>query len=117
MGSDLQLLVSIATGVLFGIIPACGATRIDLQRVLRDSGRSATAGGAAQRFRAALIIGEVALSLMLLIGAGLMIRTFMQLRGIDLGFRTDRVLTTRVGLPPAKYGEKRDVAMFYDRVL
>ncbi|MGI8741125.1 MAG: FtsX-like permease family protein [Bryobacteraceae bacterium] len=113
------LLISIATGLFFGVVPAFSATRtrIDVQQALRDGGRSSTSGAGAHWLRAVLIVGQIALSLVLMIGAVLMIRSFMRLRGIDQGFRTDHVLTTRIGLPPAKYGDKLDVALFCDRLL
>jgi putative ABC transport system permease protein len=95
-------LVSIATGVLFGLVPALRASSPDLLTTLKESVRG-SAGAAARRFRSALVVAEVALALMLLVGAGLMIRSFARLMAVDPGFTPERVVTMRLTLPDAKY--------------
>jgi putative ABC transport system permease protein len=95
---------SLLTSVVFGILPALHLSRLDLNDTLKEGGRqqgAATGRGA----RELLIVAEVALSIVLLVGAGLMIRTLWQLQGVDPGFRADRVLTMEVSLPVARYEE------------
>jgi putative ABC transport system permease protein len=93
---------AIATGLLFGIVPAFQSSRPDLTTSLKETGRSVTPGGAAQRLRSALVVAEVALAVVLLVGAGLFIRSFIALIRIDPGFDYHNVLTFDVGkrFPP-----------------
>jgi putative ABC transport system permease protein len=95
------LAVSIATGLLFGVMPALRASSIDLLASLKDAGR--TTSGAGSRTRAALVVAEVALALVLLVGAGLTIRSFAKLTAIELGFDATRVVTMHASLPDARY--------------
>src|SRR5207248_1446562 len=97
--------ISILTGLVFGIVPALQTTTPDLQSALREGGRGASGGYRSRRFRSLLVIFEVALALVLMVGAGLMIKSFMRLRESDLGFNPDKVLTMRILLPPYKYKE------------
>jgi putative ABC transport system permease protein len=112
----------ILTGVVFGLIPALQASRADLQGVLKDSGRG-SAGAPRTRMRAALVVAEVAVALMLLAGAGLMLRSFQRLMAVEYGFDPDRLLTLQVWLPVPNdrskgrfrtHAQRRD---FYDRSL
>ena len=98
------ILASLVTGVLFGLAPAIQAGRLRIGESLKEAGRNA-AGGAAQgrRFRNALVVVEVALSLILLAAAGLMIQSFLRLVSSNPGFSTDHILTMRVLLPDQKY--------------
>jgi putative ABC transport system permease protein len=95
------LVVSIATGVVFGLAPALRASSIDLLTSLKEGGRGASGSG--RRMRSILIIGEVALALILLVVAGLTIRSFAKLVAIDVGFDPAHVVTMRVSLPNARY--------------
>lgn len=95
--------VSIITGVLFGLVPALQVSRPDLNAVLREGGSRTTAGSLRQRTRSALVVGEIALSLVLLVGAALMIRTFLALRTVQPGFQTASVLTMSSSLAGQKY--------------
>jgi putative ABC transport system permease protein len=88
--------VSLLTGVLFGLAPALSASKADLNESLKEGGRTGTAGAARNRVRSALVVAEVALSLMLLIGAGLLIRSFVSLRGTETGFDAQKVLTMQI---------------------
>jgi putative ABC transport system permease protein len=109
--------VSVITGVLFGLAPAWNVSKTDLNEGLKEGGRSGSDGPRRQRMRALLVISEVALSLVLLIGAGLMIRSFARLLAVDPGFKTDHVLTAFVSLPVAKYSEREAQVAFFDRLL
>lgn len=109
-------LIALGTGFLFGLAPALQAARTDLQQTLRESGRSATADIRHMSLRNALIIGEVALSCLLLIGAGLMLRSFVNMLRTDPGFRPQQVLTASIALPRVKYNERADIVRFYDRL-
>ena len=95
--------VSILTGVLFGLVPALQISRPDVNASLREGGARTTAGSARQRTRSALVVAEIALSLVLLVGATLMIRTFLALRNVQPGFQTASVLTMSSSLAGKKY--------------
>jgi predicted permease len=92
-------VLSLVTGIVFGLAPALHAARSDLQSTLREGGR----GSSRSRARGALVVMQVALSLILLVGAGLMIRSFARLSGTDPGFDTNGVLTARISLPSVRY--------------
>jgi putative ABC transport system permease protein len=111
-----SLLVTAATGLIFGVLPALHATRLDVNEDLKQGGRSniGSRGGFPQD---ALVVAEVAMSLVLLTGAGLMMKTLAQLRSLDLGFQPDRLLTMRTNLPYPKYKEEQKRLRFSDSVL
>ncbi|MCL4402462.1 MAG: ABC transporter permease [Acidobacteria bacterium] len=108
------LLVSAATGVLFGLAPAFRAARLDLAESLKEAGRSIASGRG--RLSAALLISEAALAVVLLTGAGLLIRSFARLLSVDPGFRPEKLLTFKVPLASGKYSDKERVA-FYEELL
>jgi putative ABC transport system permease protein len=108
--------VSIFTGLLFGLAPAWQVSKTDLNEGLKESGRGSDAPQR-HRMRAMLVISEVALSIVLLVGAGLMIRSFSRLLAVDPGFKPDHVLTAFVSLPVAKYPKPEEQVGFYDRLL
>jgi len=112
----LAMVLSALTGLLFGLAPALQATRGDLSASLRQGGRGLTGAGH-QRLRAVLVVGELAATLMLLVGAGLLGQTLYRLRYADLGLRPERLLTVRTALPQWKYGEESRRAAFYEDVL
>ena len=99
-------VVSAVTSVVFGLAPALHATSGDLVSSLREASRSVSGGRRQAFLRKALVVVEVALSLMLLAGAGLLIRTAFAVQRVDVGFRTDRVLTMRVPLPERRYPDR-----------
>jgi putative ABC transport system permease protein len=101
--------VTILAGLLFGLVPALQTSRFNLNDTLKESGRSGGPGGSRNRVGGLLIVSEVALSFVLLAGAGLLIKSFAVLREIDPGFKPDNVLAVRVNLPPGQYkqGEQR----------
>lgn len=106
------LLISLVTGLLFGLVPALHASKPDLNESLKESGRSATAGVERRRVRSALVVLEVALSLVLLIGAGLMIKSFSRLQKVDLGFNPDRLVSMNIQLSRTKYEGPKAAAFF-----
>ncbi|HEX8090251.1 MAG TPA: ABC transporter permease [Blastocatellia bacterium] len=112
------LLVSLMTGVIFGLVPALQATKPDLNETLKAEGaRGSTGGIRKQQVRSLLVISEVALTVLLLIGAGLMIKSFYSLQKVRLGFNPENVLTMQVNLPAVKYAEDTQISSFYDQVL
>ena len=108
--------LSLLTGMVFGLLPAWQASRPDLVAVLREGGRS-VGGAARRRFRDGLVVAEIALSLVLLVGAGLLLRSVSALQGADPGFRTDRLLTMEFRLPPARYPQPAQMAAFFRAIL
>ena len=110
-------LVSIVTGILFGLAPALQASRTDPRQSLHEGGRSATASGRQRRLRNALVISEVGLAFILLIGAGLMFRSLLNLLRLEPGFQQEHVLTVSLSLPRAKYKEAASVSHFYDQLV
>jgi len=114
--AGFTLLISVATGALFGLAPALQASRPIFADALKESGR-ASAGVQRNRLRSALVISEVALSLVLLIGAGLMIRSFTKLNQVNPGFNPARALTIGVTLLRNKYPDDERVASSYAQIL
>jgi len=110
-------LVSLASGVLFGLLPSLLLSRPDLSQVLRDEGRGSTGGRARSRARNALVVAQVALSMLLLIASGLLLRSFIRLQTTSSGFNPDRVVTMRIELPPARYGKPSQMIAFYREAL
>jgi predicted permease len=108
------LLVSLATGVAFGAVPALRGARVNLNASLRDGTRGAGEGVERSRLRSGLVVAEVALSLVLMVGAGLLIRSYRALEGTNLGFDERGVLTMRVSLPETKYPERARRLAFYE---
>ncbi|HEX8813413.1 MAG TPA: ABC transporter permease, partial [Terracidiphilus sp.] len=109
--------VSALAGILFGIVPAVQLARVDLNAALREEGRGSSAGRGRARMKDALVVGQVALSLMLLIGAGLLIRSFVRLMQVETGFDPENVLTMNVSLSTQRYGDAAKQTVFFDDVL
>ncbi|MDH3297940.1 MAG: ABC transporter permease [Gemmatimonadota bacterium] len=109
------LLVTLVSAILFGMAPALQSSRPDLHGQLNDRGVR-TADGRRTRLRGALVVGEVALAMMLLTGAGLMMRSLRNVDRVDLGFRADSVLSFHVTLPVARYATVEDRGEFFDRL-
>lgn len=109
--------VSLLTGVLTGVFPALQLARANLNSTLRDEGRGLSGSRSRARLRSALVVGQVALSLLLLIGAGLLVRSFERLLRTDPGFAPDHVLTMGVSLPTTKYSKPGQQIDFFREVL
>lgn len=111
------LLIALVTGIIFGLAPATQASHFNLNETLNEGGRDAGAGAHGKRLRSALVIAEVAISVVLLIGAGLLINSFMHLRNLDPGFRTDHLLAVSIDLPQVKYPDTARRVAFFDEVV
>lgn len=109
--------ISVLTGLVLGLVSAVQASRADVQAVLKEGGGKSSAGRGHFRFRRALVGLEVALALLLLIGAGLMIKSFALLRQVDPGFRPENLLTMEISLSRSRFPEDRQMAQFYDQLL
>jgi putative ABC transport system permease protein len=106
-------LVSLLAGVLFGLVPALQLSRPSLSHALHDGGRGATSGRAAMRTRQALVVAQMTLSVVLLLGAGLLLRSLIELHRVPLGFESAHVVTAQVQLAPAAYPAAADVVRAY----
>ncbi|MFN2566664.1 MAG: ADOP family duplicated permease [Gemmatimonadaceae bacterium] len=111
------LFATTLAGVLFGIAPALRVTRVDLTTSLKDGGRGSGDASSRTRLRTALVVSEVALSVLLMIGAMLLIRSYQALDGTNLGFDERGIVSMRISLPAIKYDRPERVAAFYDRLL
>ena len=110
-------LAAIAAGILFGVAPAWQISRLNRYELLKEGGRSNTGGKARHRLRAALVIGEVALALVLLVGAGLFLRSLAALEDVQPGFDPHGVITASLSLPHTRYGDPQKRVAFYRAVL
>ena len=105
--------ISLLTGVIFGLAPAFEATRLNLTESLKEGGKNIGGSIRSQRLRNSLVVLEIALALVLLISAGLLIRSFARLQGVDPGFNAQNVLTMRVSLPRSKYDNDQKRVNFF----
>ena len=110
------LLLSVASGLVFGVVPALRASRLDLLQSLTNVGR-ATVDSSRVRLRQMLIVSQIALATMLLVGAVLLLQSFVRLQWVSLGFDPDGVVTTRVSLPRNRYPDAGRAGRFYERLL
>ena len=109
--------IALASALLFGVLPAIQSSSSTLSESLKEGTRSATSSRGRQRLRAALVIGEVALSVALRIGAGLLIRSFARVQRVDPGFDTTQLITMRISLPRPAYGTSARSRAFYEQLL
>ena len=122
IGLDLQVLaftlsLAVLTGLIFGVVPALAASHTDLISTLKGGGRSSMQSPQHHRLRAALVVGEVALSLILLMGAGLLVRSFERVLETNPGFQPEHVLTASLSLPGAQYKQDQQIRSFYRELI
>jgi putative ABC transport system permease protein len=113
----VTLAVAVGAGLAFGIAPGLASGKLDLTETLKESGgRGSTSGRRHNRLRNALVIGEVALALVLLTGAGLLLKSFVRLGNVNPGFNSDHVLTAEISLPKLRYPDKQSQINFFDEL-
>jgi len=108
--------LSLLAGSIFGMIPAWQATRVNLNEGLKENGRGAGSGARHSRARRALVVSEIALSVALLVGAGLLVRSFLRLQSVNPGFESKNVLVVRLSLPRAQYPNRGAASAFYEKL-
>jgi putative ABC transport system permease protein len=108
--------ISVLSGIVFGLVPAIQSSRLNLNSSLKEGGRSGEGVGK-RRVRSALVVAEIALSLVLLIGAGLMIKSFAALQKVNVGFNPDNVVTMQLSLPGSRYRNRAQIITFYQQLL
>ena len=111
------LALAVLTGLVFGIVPAIAVVRGNTASMLKDDATRGSAGRSTGWMRAALVVGETAVALMLLVGAGLLVRSFANLRGVDPGFESSNVLTAQIVLPASRYPAPADRWAFWQRLI
>jgi putative ABC transport system permease protein len=111
------IILAILTGLVCGLAPAFAALRTSVNDSLKEGGRTGTAGGGHARLRSALVVGEIAIALVLLVASGLLLRSFEKMRAVDLGFRPDHILTASYSLPQQKYATQAALDEFNDEFL
>ena len=112
----VTLLVALVCGLIFGLAPALQSSRLNLDESLKEGGRGADGAGR-RRLRSALVVTEIAFSLMLLVGAGLMVKSFIKLQGVSPGFKPDHILTMHLTLPRAKYDSDEKITAYYRQLI
>lgn len=122
MSIDARVLVftigvSMITGIIFGLVPAFQASKPDLNETLKEGGRGSTGGARGRRVRSILVVAEIAFALVLLTGAGLMIRSFIRLQEVKPGFKPENLLTMRLRLPQTKYADAAQLTPFYQQLI
>ncbi|MEE8477841.1 MAG: ADOP family duplicated permease, partial [Gemmatimonadales bacterium] len=110
----LTFIVALGSSVLFGAMPAVNLSRLNLVGALKDGGHGASDGGQRRKGRAFLVVSEMALAVMLVLGAGLLVRSFIKLTQVDPGLQTSNVLTVRLSLPSSEYPANEDRVQFYE---
>jgi predicted permease len=109
--------ICLATGVLFGLAPALQVSKTNVNEILKEGGRGNAGGRRARWFTSTMVVVELALTIVLLVGAGLMIRSFLKLYSLDIGAKTDHLLTMSIGLPDQKYPKPEQRQIFYESLL
>ena len=111
------MVLAALTGLVCGLAPAFAALRTSVNDTLKEGGRTGTAGGAHARLRSALVIGEIAIALILMVSSGLLLRSFEKMRAVDLGFRPDHVLVASYSLPRQQYPTQSSVDQFNEQLI
>jgi predicted permease len=113
----VTFVLAIVTGLVFGLVPALAAARADANATLKDDSARSSAGRGAGATRTTLVVAETALALVLLVGAGLLLKSFARLLDVNPGFTTENVLTAQISLPPARYPDAAARRQFWQRLL
>jgi putative ABC transport system permease protein len=113
----VAVAIAVVTGVFFAAIPFIRAGRAELTPMLRDGSRGSTSGRERQRVRNAFVVAQVALALVLLVGSGLLARSFQRMRAVDPGFKSENVLTVRLSIPGTTYRTPGDISRFYTQLM
>jgi putative ABC transport system permease protein len=111
------LIISLLAGVIFGLIPALQASKVNLNEELKSTSKGAPDAGRRDRARGFLVVAEIALSLVLLITAGLLVKSFLRLQEVSPGFNGDNLLLVRLSLPPSTYSNRAAITVFFDKIL
>jgi len=111
------IVLGVLTGLICGLAPAFAALRTSVNETLKEGGRTGSAGSGHARLRSALVVGEIAIALMLLVACGLLLRSFEKMRSVDLGFRPDHVLIAAYSLPQKQYATQPAVDVFNDQLI
>ena len=111
------LLIAAACGLIFGLAPALQSSRLNLNESLKEGGRGGADSSGRRRLRSALVVAEIAFSLMLLVGAGLMVKSFLKLQSVSPGFNPDHILTMHLTLPRAKYDSDEKITSYYRQII
>src|SRR3984893_11849014 len=111
------IILALLTGTVCGLAPAFAALRTSVNEALKEGGRTGTAGGGHARLRSALVVGEIAIALALLVASGLLLRSFEKMRAVNLGFRPDHVLAASYSLPQRQYATQAAVDEFNDELI
>jgi putative ABC transport system permease protein len=114
---SFTIVLSFFTCLLFGLLPAWQSSKPDLQATLEQGRRVSGPGAARQRFRQLLVVFQISIAVMLVIGAGLLIKSFWRLRQVDPGFKPDNVLSLSMSLPQSKYGDGQKINTFYRQLI
>jgi putative ABC transport system permease protein len=109
--------VSLLTGLIFGLVPALQASKLSLNESLKEGGRGSSDGLRHNRIRSLLIVSELALALVLLVGAGLLIKSFIRLQSVNPGFNPEKVLTVQLALPQSRYRSPQSRVAFFDQLM
>jgi len=114
---SFAIILAVLTGVVCGLAPAFAALRTSVNDTLKEGGRSGSAGSGHARLRSALVVGEIAVALVLLVASGLLLRSFEKMRAVDLGFRPDHVLAAAYSLPQRQYATQPAINEFNDELI
>jgi len=122
IGINIEVLgftlgLSLLTGTIFGLAPAIQASRTDLNKSLKEGGRSGSEGASRNLVRSILVVVEVAIAVVLLVGAGLLIKSFVRLQEVTPGFDASGILTMQIALPETRYKEREQISSFFEQVL
>jgi putative ABC transport system permease protein len=112
-----MVLVTVCVGILFGLAPACWGSYVNVQVALKEGGTRVSGSTVGNRIRQGLVVTQLALAVMLFVAAGLLVRSFLRVTSVDLGFRAPKLLTAIVNLPPARYGDPAKQVAFFENAL